>query len=205
MLAAIHAHALRLRAPRLARLLPPTAACAEPVLLVGANLRPGPLLVRFGCVDTWAAALSDTVAVALVPAGGRGPVSVQSRGFRSNSLAFGGGSSDDPPSFLRVDPANGAVGVFRDSPVVLTVSAPVDQASLSPATVRVEDGSEPLPGQIFSSPDARVVIWSPDRPMTPGVPHVVRARGLRDQRGRELPAHQSWFVCCDLLCTDLTG
>lgn len=99
---------------------------------------------------------------------------------------------------LRVDPRDGAVGIYRDAPVVIRLSHPADPESLSSATVCVQDPEGSLPGLLERSPDDQVLIWRGERPFVPGVLHFVVASGVRDRRGRGLPTHVSRFVPCDI-------
>jgi len=110
---------------------------------------------------------------------------------------------EGPPRVLRVDPHDGAVGVFRDAAVVARLTHPVDPLSLSPATFGVYSPAGFVPGHCHASPDGEVLIWRAERLLEAGIVHHVVARGLRDRQGRELPAHTSGFVPCDLLASDV--
>lgn len=111
-----------------------------------------------------------------------------------------------PPLVLRVDPRDGATGVFRDAPVVACLSHAADAASVSPATFRVEEeGGGAVPGRLSLSPDRAVVIFTAGRLLRPGVAHVVTAEGLRDARGLVVRPHSSRFVPCDLVASDVNG
>ncbi|MBI3932762.1 MAG: hypothetical protein HY317_05045 [Acidobacteria bacterium] len=114
-------------------------------------------------------------------------------------------AQDEGARVARVDPADGAVGVFRDACVVVWLSHPADPGSLSAATLHVEDPAGLVPGRLDVSPDAHAVVWRGERPLTPGVPHFVVASGLRDARGREVSPHVSRFVPCDVGWRDLGG
>jgi hypothetical protein len=103
----------------------------------------------------------------------------------------------------RVEPPDGATQVFRDAPVVLRLSRPVDPTSVSAETFRIQDPEGPVPGSVRVSPDRRVVIWGGERPLRAGAVHFVEARGLRDSRGCAVPPHLSRFVPCDLARDDL--
>jgi hypothetical protein len=109
----------------------------------------------------------------------------------------------EPPRVVRVDPRDGASGVFRDAMVVARLSHPADGSSVDGESFRVEDGSGPIPARLELSPDGCVLIWRPQRALAPGVEHVVIAAGLRDRRDRELPPYESRFVTCDLSGSDL--
>lgn len=205
LLAAIHTWAVA-GSPRLARLLPGRAREGDPVILEGERLAGDDLRAEFGAISTWAVPLSDRAALVLVPAGAvAGPVTVQRQGLRSNSLAFGGPPDDGSPWVVRVDPWDGAAGVFRDAPVVVRFSHPADPASLSAETFGIRDPEGPVPGHLRFSPDGHVVIWRADGLLTPGVLHFVVAAGLRDLRGREVTPHLSRFVTCDMVRHDVPG
>jgi hypothetical protein len=107
------------------------------------------------------------------------------------------------PTIPRVEPPDGATQVLRDAPVVLQLSTPVDLASLSSETLRVQDPEGPVPGRFKVSPDLQVVIWGAERPFRAGVVHFVVVRGLRDVLGRPVPPHCTRFVPCDLARDDL--
>ena len=105
-----------------------------------------------------------------------------------------GGSGAEGAWVVRIDPADGAAGVLGDAPVVVTFSHPVASHSLGHRTLRVWEGLFPVTGRLTLSPDACVVIWSPERPMRAGMEHTVEIAGLRDQRGREVQRHRSAFT-----------
>jgi hypothetical protein len=148
---------------------------------------------------------SSAAAVCVVPSHASGPVVVSRFGMRSNPLAFGGYDGDDPTRVLRVDPADGLTGVFRDTPVLARLSRPAEPMSLSARTFRVEDAAGPVPGRARLSPDGRVVIWRGDRLLDPAIEHLVVLAGLRDERGREVLAHLSRFVPSTLTWAELAG
>jgi hypothetical protein len=111
-----------------------------------------------------------------------------------------------PPLVLRVDPRDGATGVFRDAPVVACLSHAADAATVSLDTFRVvEEGGSPVPGRVSLSPDRAVVIFTAGRLLRPGVAHVVTADGLRDLRGLPVRPYSSRFVPCDLVIGDVSG
>jgi hypothetical protein len=111
---------------------------------------------------------------------------------------------DGEPLVLRVDPADGASGVFRDTPVIVSLSQPADEATVSRDSFRVEAGGRTeVEGGIRLSPDGAVLIWTAARPLAPGVVHFVAIRGVRDRRGVPVRAHVSRFVPCDIALSDL--
>jgi hypothetical protein len=205
MLAAIHAFAEQ-RVPRLDQALPAQARPGDVVVLCGRGFGEGVLQARFGPLASWALAVTDRMAVAMVPAGARpGWLTVQRQGLRSNGIIYGGPPSDGPTCVVRVDPRDGASGVFRDAPVVVSLSHPVEPGSLTPQTVRVETREGTVPGRLHMSPDGAVVIWVAAGPLRPGVEHRVQAAGLRDWRGLPVEPHQSTFVPCSLAIGDVFG
>jgi hypothetical protein len=111
-------------------------------------------------------------------------------------------SDGGPTYFTRVDPADGADGVFRDACVLAKLSAPADPTTLSADTFRIEDPDGIVPARLRISPDRLVLIWAADRLLVPGVAHVVHSSGLRDAHGQEVVPHQSAFTPCDLISTD---
>ena len=112
----------------------------------------------------------------------------------------------DLPAFVvHVEPANGATGILRDSPVVTRLSRRVDGRSLSASTFRVEDDRGPVPARLDTSLDGLVVVWWPQRLLTPGAEHRVAAEGLRDAVGRIVPTNVSRFVAGGFAGTELRG
>ena len=153
---------------------------------------------------TWGVALSDGAALALVPAtASAGPVAVSRRGLRSNSAWFGGPSDETPTRVVRIDPCDGATGVFKDTPVVARLSQPADPSTLSPRTFRVLDEAGEVPARVRLSRDGSVVIWQAERLLQADSQHVVTCSGLEDRRGREVSPHLSRFLVCDLARADL--
>ena len=71
-------------------------------------------------------------------------------------LRAGAAADAEEPSILRVNPEDGAVGVFRDTPVIVSLSHPVDPDSLTPGAFRVEtsDGSV-VEGRVTAQPRRR--------------------------------------------------
>jgi hypothetical protein len=206
LLAAIHSWSFA-RAPRLRFLMPAHAGPGEVVIFRGEGLDGGDLKVHFGDAETWAASLSPRSAVAMVPADAQGPapVSVSRHGLRSNSLSWGGPPGDQPARVLRIDPADGATGVFRDSPVVATLSHPAAPETVGEGALVVSCDDEVIPGWVSLSPDGRLVVWQPADELTPGVVHAVRCAGIRDGRGREMVPCESRFVPCGLAWSDVPG
>jgi hypothetical protein len=86
---------------------------------------------------------------------------------------------------------------------MVAFSRPLDPATLSARTVRVEDREGPVPASLALSQDRRLVVWRSQRLLQPGVAHLVHVDGLRDTGGAEVTAHLSCFVPCDLAAADL--
>jgi hypothetical protein len=105
---------------------------------------------------------------------------------------------------LRVDPPDGARGVFRDAPVVACLSRPADTRTVSPETFVVMDEAGAVPGGVWTSLDGRIVVWTPGRLLSAGKLHCVRLAGLRDVHGRDMRVHESAFVPGDLSLNDLS-
>jgi hypothetical protein len=113
-------------------------------------------------------------------------------------------ADEGEPQVVRVDPADGASGVFRDTPVIVSLSQPADAKTVGPESFRVEGGGGvEVVGNIRLSPDGSVLIWTSARPLAPGVVHFVAVRGVCDRRGQPVRAHVSRFVPCDIALSDL--
>jgi hypothetical protein len=111
---------------------------------------------------------------------------------------------EGPAWVTRVDPGDGATGVFRDSPVLARLSHPADAATVHARSFRVEEsGGGEVPGELLLSPDGQLLIWTAARPLAPGIEHLVTADGLKDHRGRRIETHRSRFVPCALARSDL--
>ena len=111
--------------------------------------------------------------------------------------------ASDPVRVLRVEPRDGATGVFRDTPIVASLSHALQPSSVTVEAVAVEDEGGPVPGRSALSADGRCVIWRAERLLVAGVAHRVTVAGLRDLRGRTMAPHRSAFVPCDLTFRDL--
>jgi hypothetical protein len=109
------------------------------------------------------------------------------------------------PAVSRIDPPNGATGVFRDALVVASLTHPADSATVSSCTFRVEDEACVVPGRLMVSPDGRALIWRGRRLLRANREHRVILSGLRDIHGREVAGHASRFVPCDLFWIDPSG
>jgi hypothetical protein len=131
-------------------------------------------------------------------------------GMLRQGLRVRGGETDvftdgTPGALVRIDPRDGSVCVFRDTPVVAHFSRPLDPTGVTAQTFRVQDDQGPVPGRLRLSPDASVLIWEPAEPLAAYVHHFVVSSGLRDARGRELTTHLSRFLTCDLMQRDISG
>lgn len=108
-----------------------------------------------------------------------------------------------PPAVVRVEPCDGATGVFRDTPVAVRLSTPVDPRTLNAQTLWIQDDDGPVPGRLALCGDARLVVFEPARPMRADVWHFVVVSGLADPRGRRVLPHWSRFIPCDVGREDL--
>ena len=125
--------------------------------------------------------------------------------LRCHGMESAGSADDAGARLLRIEPRDGAVCVFRDTPVIAHFSRPLDADSVGPDSFRVWDDRGAVAGLVRLSPDASVLIWEPGVPLVANVHHFVIASGLRDVRGHELASHLSRFLTCDLTRKDLTG
>jgi hypothetical protein len=113
-----------------------------------------------------------------------------------------GRRAEGPPVVLHVDPDDGRRGVFRDAPVVVRVSQPLDEGRLEPASLSVCDPSGPVPGRVRLVGDGDVLVWTASRSLRPDAPHFIVVDGLFDRRGRPVPRHLSRFVPCPFASGD---
>lgn len=132
---------------------------------------------------------------------GTPPLSRQ--GLRTATVGWDGPPGDRPARVVRIDPADGTTGVFLDDPVVVTLSHSADVATATAETFRVADDAGDVPGGLRTSLDARVLVWTPRRPLRPGVEHTVTIAGLQDLRGREMVPHASRFTPCRFSARDV--
>ena len=204
ILAAIHSWAVD-RVPRLSRIRPSDAAPGDVVVLEGDGLGGHDVRAHFGPVETWAIPLSSRAAVAIVPAAASGPlpVTVTRQGLRSNTVGWDGPPGDRRAGVVRIDPNDGATGVFRDDPVVVVLSHPADAASVTEEAFQVADDEGGVAGILRVSPEARVLVWTPRAPLRAEAEHVVSIAGLRDLRGREMAPHKSRFRPCRFTARDV--
>ena len=112
-------------------------------------------------------------------------------------------AADDPVRVLRIEPRDGATGVFRDTPIVASLSHALQPSSVTAEAFAVEDEVGPVPGRSALSADGRCVVWRAERLLAPGAAHRVTVNGLRDLRGRTMAPHRSGFVPCDLTFREL--
>jgi hypothetical protein len=105
----------------------------------------------------------------------------------------------------RLEPRDGATGVFRDSAVLARLTHPVEPSSAGARSFIVEDPEGPVPGRVSLSADGLILVWHPVKTMKPGVPHFVVISGLRDAAGRAMRPHLSRFVTGWLLWEDVSG
>jgi Big-like domain-containing protein len=112
-------------------------------------------------------------------------------------------AADDTVRVLRVEPRDGATGVFRDTPIVASLSHALQPSSVTSEAFAVFDEDGAVPGRSALSPDGRCVVWRAERLLVAGSAHRVSVSGLRDVRGRTVAPHRSAFVPCDLTFRDL--
>lgn len=134
---------------------------------------------------------------------GAAPIEGVARGLRVPGTSWRDRPDGLTPCVLRIDPPDGARGVFRDAPVVASFSRPADPRTISPETFLVLDEDGSVPGGVWTSLDGRVAVWTPARLLSAGALHCVRLAGLRDRQGRALSVHESAFVPGDLALGDL--
>ena len=130
-------------------------------------------------------------------------LTVTRRALRASSQSWGGSPGDVAPRVLRIDPGEGARGVFRDTPIVALLSHAAARHSLEAHVFVVTDRGSRVPGRVVLSPDGRVLVWQADRLLKAGEWHEARCAGLRDLRGREIAGLSSRFVPCDITWSDL--
>lgn len=109
------------------------------------------------------------------------------------------------PSVVHVEPSDGLVGVFRDAPVIVRVSHPLDERSLERAEVCVRGPQGPVPGEVRLAGVGDVLVWTPAQPLLGDAPHFLVLRELHDRRGRALAPHVSRFVTWAFCQADLAG
>jgi hypothetical protein len=111
--------------------------------------------------------------------------------------------ADVPPQVMWVEPEDGAEGVLCDSVVLVRFSQPIDPESLG--GLRWLDPTGDVPTRLETSRDRRVLIAHAERRLVPCTPHVLRIDGLRDGKGRSVPAVESRFVSGALGHADIAG
>ncbi|MCU0241733.1 MAG: hypothetical protein MUF51_04855 [Vicinamibacteria bacterium] len=123
--------------------------------------------------------------------------------IRRRSTGLPHWSVADPTQIVHIDPGDGACGVFRDAPVVLRLSRPLDPRSVSSESIRIEDEAGAVPGRALLNPDGLVVVWQAERLLRPAGEHVILIRGLLDALGQAVIPHVSCFFPCDLTSCEL--
>jgi hypothetical protein len=107
------------------------------------------------------------------------------------------------PAFVSaVEPGDGALGVFRDTVVVLRFSEPLEPRHLGQG-VRLCDPEGPVPTRLELTPDGRVLTCRPARLLRAGVAHEVEADALYDRHGRPIRPHRSRFTPGQLAFCDV--
>ncbi|HEX4955079.1 MAG TPA: Ig-like domain-containing protein [Thermoanaerobaculia bacterium] len=138
----------------------------------------GVLLRRGGSGVTVLRSLSDgnrvLILTPLVPLAPSAVYSVEIAGVRdlagnslvgslSTTFTTETGADLIAPAVSSIDPANGATGVARNAPVVLTFSERIDPNTITPAslTVTINATGAVVPGTIAVTSDVRRVTWTP--------------------------------------------
>ena len=134
---------------------------------------------------------------------GTAPGGVSRSGLRATTFGWGGPPGDALARVLRIDPGDNATGVFRDTPVVATLSHVADRSSVSDEVLVVTQGGEVVRGRVALSPDGRVLVWRGEKLLCPGALHHVSCSGVRDLRGRPVLSRESRFLPCDVTWEEL--
>ncbi|MEW6368015.1 MAG: Ig-like domain-containing protein [Acidobacteriota bacterium] len=89
-----------------------------------------------------------------------------------------------PPVLVAMDPVAGNTTIPMEWPIKLQFSEPISPSSLRTASVTLENG-KPAPGRF--KVQGENVIFTPTSPLPDGAEIHLRASGLRDLAGNELP------------------
>lgn len=90
----------------------------------------------------------------------------------NDAVAGAGGQSDchlanncvnPPPTVVAIAPADEATGIEPDAKIVITLSEPLDEETVSDANIQILDGGIPVKGQL-SYQDSKVT-FTPDKPL----------------------------------------
>ena len=91
------------------------------------------------------------------------------------------------PRVVRTNPQPGRVDVAVNSRILVVFSEPVDATTLTAATVRLLNGSEPIEGTFVISGSTLSVEFEPAQPLLPNTPYaLVVNRGVQDLSGDSL-------------------
>lgn len=128
-----------------------------------------------------------------------GPVTVVFADPRTNDRASRSGEagasplqlnvslSPTPPSVQSHFPASGATGISLSSAVVVTFTEAIDAASVTPQSVRLLAGGEPLPASLSITPNRRVVVLRPSQLLESDTLYAIDiTTAIRDLNGRPL-------------------
>jgi len=90
--------------------------------------------------------------------------------------------------------ANGATEVAVDAPVYFTFSEAMNAATLTSSTVKLMQGTTPVPGTV--SYNGLDLVFTPTEPLSPNTPYTViiqgGSSGVKDLAGNPLPSDLSW-------------
>src|SRR3990172_9333295 len=99
------------------------------------------------------------------------------------------------PVVVGIVPAPDATAVILETTLQVTFSQPIDRTSLSATTLSLLDASsppQPVPGSFALSPLGTIVTFYPAARLLPNTTYtVVVTTGVRDLRGRSVPAPQT--------------
>lgn len=97
------------------------------------------------------------------------------------------------PTALTLSPAANAIDVTLSTPLSVTLSEPIDPATLASDTLTLHDGNGPVPGQLEYQPGEQVLRFRPHAPLTLNVSYTATLRPpLADRSGNALAAERQW-------------
>ncbi|MCI0344506.1 MAG: Ig-like domain-containing protein, partial [Chloroflexi bacterium] len=114
--------------------------------------------------------------------------------FYSAEFATGPTADDEPPQVVAVSPPDGSAGVPVNTQVAVTISEPVQTASLGPQAIVVRTGGVAAAGTLAVSADRRRLVFTPAAPLAPATAYAVAIGGLADRSGNPVPDVASAFT-----------